>query len=184
MLSDETVALLGIGQGPVAATPLQVAQGFAMLAGDGRAFRPHVAEGEGEIANVLRLSERTRAAVMDGLARVVSAPRGTAHGAFHAPFAPGDRSFAGEFPEVRVAGKTATAERGGGPPHAWFAGVASNDEPELAFAVIVEGGGLGGAIAAPAAARMLRAYYRLKGTSPGPASPLPAATLGQPDAEE
>jgi cell division protein FtsI/penicillin-binding protein 2 len=55
----------------------------------------------------------------------------------------------------QVAGKTGTAEFGTGDPlptHAWFIGFRG----DLAFAVIVEGGGVGGRVAAPAAARFLR----------------------------
>ena len=51
-------------------------------------------------------------------------------------------------------GKTGTAEFGtGNPPqtHAWFVGYRG----DLAFAVLVEGGGVGGAVAAPLAARFL-----------------------------
>jgi cell division protein FtsI/penicillin-binding protein 2 len=54
-----------------------------------------------------------------------------------------------------VAGKTGTAEFGTGDPlptHAWFIGFRG----DLAFAVIVEDGGVGGRVAAPAAARFLR----------------------------
>jgi cell division protein FtsI/penicillin-binding protein 2 len=52
-------------------------------------------------------------------------------------------------------GKTGTAEFGtDNPPktHAWFAGVHGS----VAFAVLVEGGGVGGRVAAPIAARFLR----------------------------
>jgi cell division protein FtsI/penicillin-binding protein 2 len=55
----------------------------------------------------------------------------------------------------KVAGKTGTAEFGTGvplPTHAWFIGFRG----DLAFAVIVEDGGVGGRVAAPAAARFLR----------------------------
>jgi cell division protein FtsI/penicillin-binding protein 2 len=54
-----------------------------------------------------------------------------------------------------VAGKTGTAEFGTGDPlptHAWFIGFRG----DLAFVVIVEDGGVGGRVAAPAAARFLR----------------------------
>ena len=54
-----------------------------------------------------------------------------------------------------VHGKTGTAEFGTRQPpetHAWFVGFRSN----LAFAVFVEGGGFGGEVAAPLAARFLR----------------------------
>jgi hypothetical protein len=53
-------------------------------------------------------------------------------------------------------GKTGTAEFGSGnppPTHAWFIGYRGN----VAFAVIVEGGGVGGRVAAPLAARFLSA---------------------------
>jgi cell division protein FtsI/penicillin-binding protein 2 len=55
----------------------------------------------------------------------------------------------------RVAGKTGTAEFGTGDPlptHAWFIGFRG----DLAFAVVVEDGGVGGRVAAPVAARFLR----------------------------
>jgi cell division protein FtsI/penicillin-binding protein 2 len=54
-----------------------------------------------------------------------------------------------------VAGKTGTAEFGSQTPpqtHAWFAGWSG----DLAFAVLVEDGGFGGAVAAPVAATFLR----------------------------
>jgi cell division protein FtsI/penicillin-binding protein 2 len=59
-------------------------------------------------------------------------------------------------PGPPVAGKTGTAEFGRDVPpktHAWFIGFRGN----LAFAVLVEGGGFGGDVAAPAAARFLAA---------------------------
>jgi hypothetical protein len=55
-----------------------------------------------------------------------------------------------------TAGKTGTAEYGTGdnpPTHAWFIGYRG----DLAFAVVVEGGGIGGEVAAPLAGTFLRA---------------------------
>ena len=54
-----------------------------------------------------------------------------------------------------VAGKTGTAEFGSGdnqPTHAWFIGF----RDDLAVAVVVEGGGVGGEVAAPIAAQFFR----------------------------
>ena len=54
-----------------------------------------------------------------------------------------------------VAGKTGTAEYGGGDPprtHAWFTGF----QEDLAFAVVVEDGGFGARTAAPVTADFLR----------------------------
>jgi cell division protein FtsI/penicillin-binding protein 2 len=54
-----------------------------------------------------------------------------------------------------VSGKTGTAEFGSGdkpPTHAWFIGF----QGDLAVAVVVEGGGVGGEVAAPIAARFFK----------------------------
>ncbi len=54
-----------------------------------------------------------------------------------------------------VHGKTGTAEFGSGDPpptHAWFVGY----QDDVAFAVVVDGGGFGGSVAAPIAAEFLR----------------------------
>ena len=61
-----------------------------------------------------------------------------------------------DVPGEPVRGKTGTAEYGTDVPprtHAWFAGSSG----DLAFAVLVEDGGFGGATAAPVAAELLRA---------------------------
>ena len=59
---------------------------------------------------------------------------------------------------VKVAGKTGTAEVGRGvPTNAWFIGFAPADNPTVAVAIMIEGGGIGGRIAAPAAKPVLQA---------------------------
>jgi cell division protein FtsI/penicillin-binding protein 2 len=56
-----------------------------------------------------------------------------------------------------VAGKTGTAEGEGGVEHAWFIGTYD----DLGFAVLVEGGGSGGEVAAPLAGRLVEELARL-----------------------
>ena len=71
----------------------------------------------------------------------------------------GGTGTAAARPGQEVAGKTGTAEFGGGDPpptHAWFVGYRGS----LAFAVLVENGGVGGRVAAPLAARFLTAAPR------------------------
>ncbi len=63
---------------------------------------------------------------------------------------------AAAVPGRNVAGKTGTAEFGTGnppPTHAWFIGFTDG----LGFAVLVEGGGVGGEVAAPIAGRLVAA---------------------------
>jgi penicillin-binding protein 2 len=73
---------------------------------------------------------------------------------------------------ISVAGKTGTAQvykKSAGidadklpkdeRDHAWFAGYAPADRPEIAFAVIVEHGGHGGTTAAPIVKKVLEVFF-------------------------
>ena len=59
------------------------------------------------------------------------------------------------IPDFMPAGKTGTAENPHGEPHSWFMGFAPFEAPEVAFAVIVEGGGHGSDVAVPISKRLL-----------------------------
>jgi penicillin-binding protein A len=69
----------------------------------------------------------------------------------------------GQIPGVQVAGKTGTAQQGGGRrPHAWFVSFAPAQNPKVAVAVIIENGGnateiSGNQLAAPIANQVMRA---------------------------
>ena len=137
---------LAIGQGRLAVTPLQVAVMMAEVANGGYRVRPTVFRGGAGASERRRLplSEATRRALCRALREVVT--RGTARRVGFDAF-------------ISVAGKTGTAQVGGGrEPHAWFAGYAPAEAPEVAFAVIVENGGHGGEIAAPVCREILAAY--------------------------
>jgi penicillin-binding protein 2 len=73
---------------------------------------------------------------------------------------------------VHIAGKTGTAQvrkgrnkvvefKGWHPhrDHAWFAGYAPAERPEVAIVVLVEHGGPGGKVAAPVAKEILEKYF-------------------------
>lgn len=126
------------GQDQVLASPLEMASIAAAFAG-GTWHRPFVV---GKAPESHALPPAVAGQMRDMMRGVVTF--GTA-----APV-----SFPGE-----VSGKTGTAEYGSAPPgqdlptHAWFAGFRG----DVAFCVLVPGGGFGAEVAAPAAARFLRA---------------------------
>jgi len=132
---------LAVGQGELLVTPIQVAQLYGLVATDGRMpplrlirqMPPPDATRAG-----LRLEPAHMRVLRDAFTAVVNEPGGT-----------GYRNV--RTPEVRIAGKTGTAEAGRGEDHAWFAGFAPADAPRVAFAVVVEHGGHGGATAGPIA---------------------------------
>jgi cell division protein FtsI/penicillin-binding protein 2 len=136
------LAAESFGQGRVTASPLQMALVAATVA-DGRWRPPTLVSGQAETGETAESPEPLDAKVAGTLRTLMRqvVTEGTA-----APAGlPG-----------KVGGKTGTAEFGTGDPlptHAWFIGFRG----DLAFSVVVEDGGVGGRVAAPAAARFLRA---------------------------
>jgi cell division protein FtsI/penicillin-binding protein 2 len=134
------LAASAIGQGRVLASPLQMASVAAAVA-SGQWHAPTLTTDPAPAGVAAPPIDGGIAATLRGFMSTVVGPGGTAAGAG----LPAD-----------VFGKTGTAEFGkANPPetHAWFIGYRGS----LAFAVIVEGGGVGGRVAAPLAAKFLNA---------------------------
>ena len=90
---------------------------------------------------------------------------------------PGGTAYRSRLPDLQFAGKTGTAQvmklgqkqkldptlQGYySRDHAWFASFAPAEDPEIVVVVLNEHGGWGAEAAAPAAARTIEAYFRLK----------------------
>ncbi|HVF75141.1 MAG TPA: penicillin-binding transpeptidase domain-containing protein [Acidimicrobiales bacterium] len=139
---DAERAAAAIGQGRVTASPLHMATVAAAAAG-GTWRAPSLVPNQGEQETSQAMEPSAVTAVRAMMREVVTAGIGTS----------------AAVPRREVAGKTGTAEFGTDVPpktHAWFAGFEGN----LAFAVLIEGGGVGGRDAAPVAARFVSALPR------------------------
>jgi penicillin-binding protein 2 len=161
-----------IGQGFWKATPLQLAQSTAALADGGRLRRPHLVVARHDqydqpwqavpqpAPRLITHSPANLQVVHEGMIRTVHGPGGTARVISHG------------LPYL-IAGKTGTAQvisrRGTAsmdpkklPMHlrhrALFIGFAPADNPTIAIAVMVEGGGYGSSTAAPIARTMFDAW--------------------------
>ncbi len=147
--SNNQAEMLAIGQGKLTATPLQIARLMAAVANGGKLVTPHVVERDDPPATAIEsLSPATLRTVRQGLERVVSDPRGTAHASV-------------QIDSLSIAGKTGTAESGEGhADHAWFAGYAPADAPKIAIVVVLEHGGSGGEVAGPVARQILQAMQQ------------------------
>jgi penicillin-binding protein 2 len=170
-----------IGQGEVNVTPLQQAVAYAALANGGNVLKPQIVrrieapdgrllrefQPEFDLANgnggKLDVKESSLEAVRLGLFDVVNEPGGTA--------------YRSRLQDVKFAGKTGTAQvmKLGqkqkldpttqeylSRDHAWFASFAPADDPEIVVVVLNEHGGWGAEAAAPAAARVVASYFRIK----------------------
>jgi peptidoglycan glycosyltransferase len=149
------VASTAIGQGKVLATPLQLASAAQVIAADGVRYPPTLAAGEGR-AEVRVTSPRVARTIKSLMIDVVDYGTGTASA----------------IPNVKVAGKTGTAEledtRGpnaaatdGSNTDAWFTAFAPAARPRVAVGVMFVRAGSGGATAAPAARVVLEAGLKL-----------------------
>ncbi|MCQ4294127.1 penicillin-binding protein 2 [Pseudomonas stutzeri] len=163
----ETV-ILGIGQGYMQATPLQLAQATALMATRGKWIRPHLARSVGGQAPVdsdpvpdIQLRDpRFWDYAAHGMEQVLHGARGTARKV-------GDSSV------YRIAGKSGTAQvvaiRQGEKydsaklaerhrDHALFVAFAPVHDPKIAVAVMVENGESGSGVAAPVAKLVMDAW--------------------------
>lgn len=135
---------LVIGQGALLATPMQMARYTAALCNGGYLVTPHfyAAPPRREYTGI---SASTLEKVKRAMRRVIYGDQGT-----------GRRV---RIEGVEVAGKSGTAQAPGRNTDAWFVAFAPFDRPEVAVAVVVEGGGHGGVVAGSIARKVLEAYF-------------------------
>jgi len=169
----ETVNM-GIGQGYLLVTPLQLAHITAILAERGRNFRPRVVKGMRDAAGRVQWLAPVEGAPIKGVsaedwAVVNDAMIGTTHCARYC----GTAWVAFKGAAYQAAGKTGTAQvytvaqnakyNAKTVPerlrdHAWFIAFAPAEAPRIAVAVLVENAGFGSSNAAPVARKVLDAY--------------------------
>ncbi len=164
----ETISV-AVGQGPVLVTPLQLAYTVGGIASGGSFARPRLVLEPAEAPAIKQVSLRpeTVALVADALWGVVNE---------------GGTGSAAQLEGIDVAGKTGTAQLVGYDTlkrvgkvgrhlteNAWFVGLAPRRNPEIVVVVLLEHGEHG-ALAAPVAREVIRAYYEKK--LRGPQTPL------------
>lgn len=145
---------LGVGQGAVAATPMQMALVAAEIANGGYWVQPHLVksityeDGQVEPANpgkskIEWIRDRDLIPIRNGMRRAVTE---------------GSGRFYANIQSVPTAGKTGTAQNPHGRDHGWFIAYAPYDNPQIAIAVIIENGGFGSVSAAPIASLVIEQY--------------------------
>jgi penicillin-binding protein 2 len=157
---------VGIGQGEVAVTPLQLARALGGIASDGHLVRPHVVmagqipaqfqqavlesfPGSGNVN--FSLNPDTWSIITDGMAAATTT--GTAAAAHMDGI-----DFAGKTGTAQVVGSGDTHVKGGAKtPNSWFVGMAPRRNPEIVVAVLQEHGDWG-SNSARIAAQVVAAY--------------------------
>jgi penicillin-binding protein 2 len=163
--AGETISV-GIGQGAVAVTPIQLARAIGGIASGGVLHRPHVASPTDLPPNVIPASNvpdevkipidpKNWEIITDAMAQVTTGA-GTA-GSAHLE----GIDFAGKTGSAQTISNTGKAKLVHGKQNykdnAWFVGVVPRRNPELVVAVLFEGGEHG-QFAARLAAQLVKAY--------------------------
>ncbi|MEO8210747.1 MAG: penicillin-binding protein 2 [bacterium] len=150
---------LGIGQGELGVSPVQMVAYTAAIAMNGLYCQPHfVSKIRNTNSNTdeavkfeqrrIDMPQKYYDAVRKGMYLVVNGA-GTARGIMSKDFI--------------LCGKTGTAQNSSGKNHSWFVGFAPYDEPQIAICVLGENEGWGASFGAPVAAALMTRY--LGGTS-------------------
>lgn len=161
--------ILGIGQGYMQTTPLQLAQATALMASKGKWIRPHLARSVGGLQPIVDAQEPPDIVLRDekfweparlGMENVLHGARGTAR-------------KVGDTAQYRIAGKSGTAQvvaikqgerydrdkvQERHRDHALFIAYAPAENPAIAVAVMIENGESGSGVAAPIAKQVLDAW--------------------------
>jgi penicillin-binding protein 2 len=155
--AGETISV-GIGQGAITASPLELAAAEGGLAIGGHWFAPHLlSDTRPKILREGHLNPDNVREIVSGMYDVVNG-NGTAHGAI--------------IPGLRVCGKTGSAQVASNKftkgrtaedlkDNAWFVGYAPQDAPEIVVVALFENG-VHGSFAAPIARDVIKAYFDKK----------------------
>ncbi len=150
--NGHTILSLAIGQGELGVTPIQMANFVTVIANRGWYYTPHyIKEIDGEpITDTIYTTRRHSGIdaqhfehVVEGMHRVIES--GTGRGV----------KFGNE---IKICGKTGTAENPHGKDHSIFISFAPMDNPKIAMAVYVENVGFGATWAGPITSLMLELY--------------------------
>jgi len=161
MWSSCSELYVGMGQGAVVVTPLQMANAMCIIANRGYYYLPHFVQSiDNDNSNLLakykerhtvaHISDTSYSSVVYGMEDVVE--RGTGRSAM--------------IEGITVCGKTGTAENNAIvngvlkklKDHSVFVAFAPRDNPKIAIAVIVENAGFGATYAAPIASLIMEKY--------------------------
>ncbi len=203
--AGETISV-GIGQGAVTATPIQLARALSGVANGGVLRRPHVVFADEIPPDMLQavresfpgsgdatipLTTENWQLITDAMANVTSSPIGTAYAAHLEGV-----DFAGKTGTAQVIGHDALAKTSKGhntEPNAWFVGMAPRRNPDIVVAVLWEHGNWGNN-SAKLASQIIDAFVNKQrkrdnniriATTPEPAKPetTASATPAVPSAE-
>ncbi|HVW70077.1 MAG TPA: penicillin-binding protein 2 [Steroidobacteraceae bacterium] len=167
----ETVNV-GIGQGYLLVTPLQLAHVASVIAGRGKSYRPRLVTAlrdvNGELhklppienPSIQGVTDEDWNIVIEGMIGATSWPGGTAYAFVHGtPYTMAGKTGTAEVVTVgRNQSLTAKKTDERLKDHAWFIAFAPAEAPRIAVAVLAENAGFGATTSSPIARKVIDAY--------------------------
>ena len=145
---------LGIGQGFLSASPLQMAVMTAEIANDGYRIQPKFVHSiKKENGEVLRNNSNLQKIEWVDQAQLDVVKKG-----MRMVVKNGSSRYYTNLDSVKVAGKTGTSQNPHGEDHGWFIAFAPYENPTIAIAVLLENSGYGSISAAPVASLLIEQY--------------------------
>jgi len=149
-----TIVSLGIGQGELQLTTLQMANLASIIANRGYYYTPHLVKDFINSDEEIDLQYRTPRSVRIDSTHFENVIIGMAN------VTVGGTATWSHIPDIEICGKTGTAQNPHGKDHSIFFAFAPRENPKIAIAVYVENAGDGGAFAAPIASLMIEKYIK------------------------
>ncbi len=148
-----------IGQGYVAATPMQMAQLMSVVANGGLIYRPVMVKTEAPLQPIASVDIKPHILdlVRDGLYGVVNESGGTGGAAKSTITTIGGKTGTAQVVSIRKSSHHLPEKLR---DHAWFVAFAPVEKPAIALCVFVEHGGHGSGAAAPIAKLAIEAYLK------------------------
>lgn len=166
---------MGIGQGYLLATPLQVNMFTIPFANGGTLYQPHLVKGKEKKLLSDFVDKENLESIREGMKRSCAPGGGVAFPFFNfkvkneklpldgRDFIEEMATGSGVMTKVSIGCKTGTSESGGEKkPHAWITVMAPYYKPEIVVTVLVETTGEGSSVAGPIAEKIVRAYFENK----------------------
>ena len=144
---------LGIGQGEIGITPVQLANLVALISNKGYYYTPHIIKAVSKRNNPNNQFLEKHASEIDPKYFDIVIE------AMHDVMEDGTAATS-KVPDISICGKTGTAQNPHGKNHSIFVAFAPKDHPRIAISVVVENAGLGAHWAAPIASLMIEKYLQ------------------------
>ena len=144
---------LGIGQGEIGITPVQLANLVALIANRGFYYSPHIIRAIGQKNHLNENYKQKKVSDIDPHYFDIVI------GAMHDVIESGT-AVSAKIDSIPFCGKTGTAQNPHGKNHSIFVAFAPMNNPRIAISVVVENSGYGATWAAPIASLMIEKYIK------------------------